>query len=1037
MLNELAPSGAFVLRTPLLPVDVLAGWGVGDDDARGRLRELSARPEVAEALQLASPGLAARWRAFVAAEPLGQRSLTSIERAVGAYLVRMATRPTPFGLFAGVATGVVGDTTSLDVPPLKAHRRRSRLDTGVLASLAESVEREPGRRGALRFVPSTGLYRAGGSMRVIEARTAGGVRSHHLIALDEDEALASTLARAHRGATVDELAAPLIGDGVSLDDAEAYVGELVESGILVSDLQPAITGGDPVPAMVDVLRRSPSTEKLATALAEAASRLAEVDSTGLGGDHAGEYADVIQAAEELVPDVDAARVVQVELFEPGTPTLGREVVDELRTAIDLLHRISPVEESPLDRFRVAFEARYGTRHVPLVETLDEDAGIGFDGAGADESPLLAGVDLGPPPARDHRWTARDDVLLDLLGRTVAAGSGELALTDSDVERLSNPSPPPLPDALTAMATVVGGRGDVERGRFRVLMHAASGPSGAQLLGRFCDGDADLEAAVRALVDAEERHVPDAIYAEVVHLPEGRIGNIIRRPVLREWELPFLGRSGAPEDRQLSITDLTVAVDGERVVLRSVTHGREVLPRLATAHNTERRNLGLYRFLTALQYQGVASGLAWGWGALGSAPFLPRVTRGQIVLSRARWRLREDELEALTGPAALRTLAAARRMPRFVAVADGDNELRVDLDSDASIEIALTTLSGRTSATLVEVLPSPEELCATGPAGTFTHEVLVPFVRAVVGERPRAAAPRTAALVRRRLPPGSEWLYVKAYAGVGALDRVVDAVAPVLAEDRWFFVRYADPDWHLRVRVCGDPTRLLDDVQPRLLAALDPLVDAGAVWRTQLDTYEREVERYGGDEGMELAEDVFAADSETVAGIVALLSGDAGLDARWRLALAGTDRLLDDLGLDLAAKSALARRRRDGFAVEFPGGKAQARQLGQRFRAERAALEQLLREPGPDHPLEPGLAHLRQRSERLASVTSRLRLSADGSRLGVSVESWAASVAHMHANRLLRSAHRAQELVIWDLLDRLYRSRLARSQAFTGATGDDR
>jgi hypothetical protein len=34
---------------------------------------------------------------------------------------------------------------------------------------------------------------------------------------------------------------------------------------------------------------------------------------------------------------------------------------------------------------------------------------------------------------------------------------------------------------------------------------------------------------------------------------------------------------------------------------------------------------------------------------------------------------------------------------------------------------------------------------------------------------------------------------------------------------------------------------------------------------------------------------------------------------------------------------------------------------------------------------------------------------------------------MHANRLLASDHRAQELVLYDFLERLYRSRLARQR----------
>jgi hypothetical protein len=36
-----------------------------------------------------------------------------------------------------------------------------------------------------------------------------------------------------------------------------------------------------------------------------------------------------------------------------------------------------------------------------------------------------------------------------------------------------------------------------------------------------------------------------------------------------------------------------------------------------------------------------------------------------------------------------------------------------------------------------------------------------------------------------------------------------------------------------------------------------------------------------------------------------------------------------------------------------------------------------------------------------------------------------SCVHMHVNRLLRSAQRAQELVLYELLDRLYTSQAAR------------
>jgi thiopeptide-type bacteriocin biosynthesis protein len=302
-------------------------------------------------------------------------------------------------------------------------------------------------------------------------------------------------------------------------------------------------------------------------------------------------------------------------------------------------------------------------------------------------------------------------------------------------------------------------------------------------------------------------------------------------------------------------------------------------------------------------------------------------------------------------------------------------------------------------------------------------------------QPGNAVPQAArSLVRRRFPPGSEWLYAKLYTGAGTADQVLNhLVGPLVrsclasgAADAWFFIRYADPDWHLRVRLHGEPGRLHAEVLPSLEAAAAPLVEAGQLWRMQLDTYEREVERYGGDRGVELAEHVFAADSEAVLTIMGPLSGDAGLDLRWRLALRGMDLLFDDLGLTLEEKRSVARRAREGYGREFGiDGNFRGR-VSQRYRAERARLEALL-DPGqaPPVPLAAGLEALRRRSLQLAPVMAELRRLGQAGRLSTTLADIAMSYTHMHVNRLLRSAQRAHELVLYELLDRAYSAQAGR------------
>jgi thiopeptide-type bacteriocin biosynthesis protein len=1037
---EFAPSGFFVLRTPLLPFDELEAWIEGADRAEleRRLREAYERPELREALYLASPQLCETLDAS------GSEHERNWLPAVVSYFERAASRPTPFGLFAGCSIGEIGERSCLELEERRHYRRHTRLDMHYLTALVRALEANASTRRRLSFRPNSSLYRAGGRLRFAESRLDGTLRSFHLVAVDDSTELEATLGRASAGATRDELAAALVGDEISVDEAKAFIDELIDAQVLVSDVQPALTGPEPVPALVEAMAEHEETVEPARALRVALDSLEQLDRQGLGASPA-EYRRVESLFEDQPAKPESSRLFQLDLTKPARATLGRTVVDEIWRALELVAKLTPrVPDDLLELFRAAFVERYGDREVPLVEALDEEIGIGFGVSQAvDSAPLLAGLKLGSWNRAGPPWEERHRLLLHLVGQALGEGRRELELSPSEIDALAPAQQPRLPDALEVMATVAAAsQRELEHGRFRVLFRGASGAPGVGLLARFCHADEALRARVEEHLRLEEAQRPDAVFAEIVHLPEGRVGNILLRPVLRSYEIPFLGRSGAPPQAQLPVTDLLLSVvaDGvasgaaERLVLRSHRLGCEVLPRLTSAHKYSLSKLGVYRFLCELQRQGTVDVFAWDWRPLDALPFLPRVCSGRTVLARARWNLARPDLERFSGRTeAFREWCREVGLPRWIVLADDDDqELVTDLGNPLSVEALLHHLRRREQATLVEMLPSPNELCARGPEGRFTHEIVIPFVRVTEGRTStRRIAPREA--VPRRFSPGSEWLYAKLYTGNGTADRVLtEVVEPVVqaaldtsAAERWFFVRYADPHFHVRLRVKGDPCRLVEEVLPLLRRKAEPLLADGVIWRLQLDTYERELRRYGGDEGIELSEEVFWHDSEAVLGIVRTLWGDEGLDARWRLALCGIDRLLDDFALDLERKRAWARGCRDGFARDLDIQGETKRALGKRYRAERKALDELLDlQEGTDHPLAAGVQLLRERSLRLGPLIERLR--AREERLSVSLDDLLWSYAHMHANRLLRGAHRAQELVLYDLLDRVYASRLARA-----------
>jgi thiopeptide-type bacteriocin biosynthesis protein len=337
------------------------------------------------------------------------------------------------------------------------------------------------------------------------------------------------------------------------------------------------------------------------------------------------------------------------------------------------------------------------------------------------------------------------------------------------------------------------------------------------------------------------------------------------------------------------------------------------------------------------------------------------------------------------------------------------------------------VKSRDSASLVE-LTDERMLVVEGPEGRFVHELVVPFVSTTAHTipAPQRGIGRAKGAAPRIFPPGSEWLYAKLYGGTASADLILkDVVAPVVsstAPERWFFLRYGDPHWHIRLRLRGDAAHLLSSTLPALRERLQPLLADGRVSKFQLDTYVREIERYGGFAAIEHAEAVFEADSAAALGIIELLDADEGADARWRLAFRGIHLLLLDCGLSLAERIDVVRRARTRLGVEHRLDVELERAIGQRFRKERAALEELLAPaPTAEHPLAPGFALLAERSRRIAPSVRMLQ------EARVSLSDVVSSFAHMHANRLLRSEARAQELVLYDLLLRLYESESARAR----------
>lgn len=118
-----------------------------------------------------------------------------------------------------------------------------------------------------------------------------------------------------------------------------------------------------------------------------------------------------------------------------------------------------------------------------------------------------------------------------------------------------------------------------------------------------------------------------------------------------------------------------------------------------------------------------------------------------------------------------------------------------------------------------------------------------------------------------LPFGSRWLYLKIYCNPHFANELLLAISDLLEKanmphmQRWFFIRYHDPDFHLRIRFYHEDTRSTFDTYDCLLPLLSKLLDDDVISRVSLETYQPELARYGGNTAMFFCEKLFCLETE--------------------------------------------------------------------------------------------------------------------------------------------------------------------------------
>lgn len=1005
-MTQLLPADFFVLRRPLFAIDdylAIQQWLKNGVSLADVLQAVYTDPLCQEALFYASPAV----HALLVDWQDGRLQPTeSFLLTLYKYYIRMTTRSTPFGLFAGISLGSWGAVSELHARP--AIRRNVRLDMGLVSQLIGSINALPVIRRQLRYKPNESLWMAGDTLRYVAYTEQDGQRTYYQQAVDTDATLLHLLDEARLGVSFEQLIGLLHASGADASDASAYLNALIDNQILCSELSATLTGPDPLTVLISRLSEMSETVSLVDRINQVQYVLSQPDVAA--------HRQLKSLLETLVPTTSSSFVQCDAFLSADTNVLSTSVKTLLATSLsNLANRSPPFVQPRLDAFRHRFFARYEHQSVSLLTALDPDIGVGYDSQPGVPTPWLDSLPWTASVAATQTSVPVSEHLLRLYSEAIRKRQFTITLSTNDLDRIlpvqANTALPASGYALGQLIRVT----DQVNPQF--LLKGMGGPSAANLLGRFAHLSPELETSLRQCLANEQAAYADTRLAELVHLPTARTGNVLRRPILREYEIPILTQSSVPEPQQLPLHDLSISMpNGQQVILFSKKLNQRVIPRLSTAHNVLSGGLMHYRFLYDLQHQDASLRMGWDWGMLTTMPFLPRVQFQSILLSRARWHVRLEDTGHDCG-SEWASWRLAHGLPRFVVLVEGDNELVLDVDTQTGRTLLHQTLKRDGQATLVEWLDATtESVIRSDDQKRWNHELLIPLC----GERPSftqfrspVSQPSADSPFIRNFAPGSRWVYVKLYAGSVCLDELLRENLPAFLADpahrhliqSWFFIRYVDPENHLRIRFLSNPGQegsLLDAVSTW---ANQLMTTDSRVRLVQFDTYQRELERFGL-ATIDTCEHWFSYDSQTVVTLLSLLNGQADWQ-RLRVGCLFVHQLLTAWQYDPIGQCRLVETWRDSFLHEFQVDKSFLLDVNSLFRD----YKNVLVKPGPDE--QPLAALVTDYHVQATALYEKLRLVDTQS-----PERLISSITHLFLNRLFIDSQRQNELIVYCFLGKL-------------------
>lgn len=794
------------------------------------------------------------------------KNLDNFYNSIYKYFIRATTRCTPFGGMAGVTFyDVVNDNCCTNNLKLKSEApiRHLRVDWEWLIGFIKNIERDNINKLSYKmneaFIVNQGK---GILLNYTINKSNESADINYTKALDIIKNLTKDYVDFKTIFNTLKTAYPTEKDDIIL----GYLGNLIKHDYLISILRPPITIENHLDYVIDVLKKY-GIDYLVHDICEIKKKIEEYNTAQF--DHIMIYSEIMCLMEKLYHSdnylqLDIEFIFDVLNIDSG---LENQLNDLLNMMIIFSNNIS--HDNRLKKFKLKFLEKYGSyRFVRLIDVIDKDTGIGLPKID-DESDYKCSNKVSDYFNAKYSFALKNNL-------------SEILITDDEIKHLSLKDVDVLamPDSID-----INLRMGKDNDNYIYELGAVMGSEGAgRGFGRFSrlmhDADNFFEDIVKREIDLYNNdNQEEYVSCEITFLPKkSRLLNVCNDINGSEYEIALSVGNSKESYHQISLDDIFIAIhDNDQFVLKSKRLQKRIY---ITKYNMLNSVLcpPIVSFLTEIPFDNKIPWYITPWNILFSNYiYVPQIRYKNFILQAERWKVNKNILKLNSDDVFEKfyekfcDYRVNYKVKNYVyCQSHSDNKLLLNLNNLRCLKILYNEICKK----ILDINLEAENLKA--PINFNDHQYCAElFVPMIKNSKHLPNISRNTYIVEDNIEshtirykrPFDEWLYFKFYGISKYINEFIgieikNFMNQLLLDkkiDKYFFIRYIDPEDHIRLRIHNTGMKLFE-LYSTLDQWLQKLIENFYISRFNIDFYDREIERYGGVSLIDHAEDAFFYDS---------------------------------------------------------------------------------------------------------------------------------------------------------------------------------